>query len=204
LAPPGGAGAASWPLVATGGGGYSDRTVSRQGDSTERNVNLWAPWRMEYIHELTEGDGECFLCRYRDEPGRDAENLLLWRRRHTMVVMNRFPYTGGHLMIAPAAHISRLDELDAGAMLELVTSLRDCQALLESVLNADGFNVGLNIGRCAGAGLPGHLHVHIVPRWEGDTNFMTVLGDVRVIPQALEALYAQLRERAAEMALLEG
>ncbi len=178
--------------------------MNGQDGSTERSRNLWAPWRTEYIQELAEADGDCFLCRYRDDPDRDGDNLLLWRRRHTMVVMNRFPYTGGHLLIAPAAHVGRLDELDTPVMVELMTSLRDCQGLLESVMHADGFNVGVNLGRCAGAGLPGHLHMHIVPRWKGDTNFMSVLGDVRVIPQALEALYIQLRERAGEMGLLEG
>ena len=169
--------------------------------STERSRNLWAPWRMEYISQLGDSNGECFLCEYRDRPGKDAEQLVLWRGREVFVVMNRFPYTGGHLLIAPNVHEGRLRALSDEVMLELMASLRDCQDLLTDVLGADGFNVGFNFGRCAGAGLPDHLHMHIVPRWEGDTNFMSVLGDVRVIPQALEALYEQLCKRAAEMGL---
>ena len=171
-------------------------------DSAERNRNLWAPWRMEYIEELAQPGHECFLCRYRDEPAKDAENLVVWRRANSLAVMNRFPYTGGHMLIAPLAHVASLGDLQESALCELMTSLRDCQQLLSETIKANGFNVGLNIGRCAGAGLPGHLHVHLVPRWEGDTNFMSVLGDVRVIPQALEVLHRQLCRQAGEMGFL--
>ncbi len=170
--------------------------------STERWVNLWAPWRMEYIDALDAGGDDCFLCRYRDTPEHDAEHLVVYRRARTMVVMNRFPYTGGHLLVAPTAHVATLHELSETELTELMTTARDCQRLLERAVKAEGYNVGFNIGHCAGAGLPGHIHMHVVPRWEGDTNFMTVLGDVRVIPQALEALYRRLREAAGELGLL--
>ena len=106
------------------------------------------------------------------------------------------------MLIAPLAHVASLGDLQESALCELMTSLRDCQQLLSETIKANGFNVGLNIGRCAGAGLPGHLHVHLVPRWEGDTNFMSVLGDVRVIPQALEVLHRQLCRQAGEMGFL--
>lgn len=158
---------------------------------------------MEYIDSLTEGDDGCFLCRYRDCPDADAASLVVYRRPHTMVVMNRFPYTGGHLLIAPHKHVGALHDLNDEELTELMTTLSDCQDLLVKAVGADGFNIGFNIGRCAGAGLPDHIHMHIVPRWDGDTNFMTVLGDVRVIPQALEALYTRLRTLAGEMGLLE-
>ena len=158
---------------------------------------------MEYIDALASGDDNCFLCRYRDTPDNDEKSLVVYRREHTMVVMNRFPYTGGHLLVAPKAHVGTMKDLSDAELTELMTTLRDCEDLLTRTVKAEGYNVGFNIGHCAGAGLPGHLHVHIVPRWIGDTNFMAVLGDVRVIPQALEALYRQLREAAAEMGLLE-
>ena len=168
--------------------------------TADRKTNLWAPWRTEYINGLGEDQG-CFLCRCRDEPQQDARNLLLWRAERALVVMNRFPYTGGHLLIAPPAHAGRLNELDEPGLTALMTALRDAQDLLTAVLHPQGFNVGINFGKCAGAGLPGHLHLHLVPRWEGDTNFMSALADVRVIPQALAALYAQLRAQAESMGL---
>jgi ATP adenylyltransferase len=163
--------------------------------TADRNVNLWAPWRMEYINCLGEDQG-CFLCRCRDEVGKEAENLVVWRTEAALVVMNRFPYNGGHLLIAPPQHVANLRDLDEKAMAALMAAVRDGQDVLTAVLKPQGFNVGINFGKCAGAGLPGHLHIHVVPRWEGDTNFMTVLGDIRVIPQALQSLYEQLRAAA--------
>lgn len=178
--------------------------MTGQGDSTERQRNLWAPWRMEYIRELADGHDDCFLCRYRQNPAEDVRQLVLWRRPLTMTVMNRFPYTTGHLMVAPLEHKGQLAELDEPVLTELMTSLRDAQTLLGRVVRPDGFNVGINFGRCAGAGLPGHLHLHIVPRWEGDTNFMAVLGDVRVIPRSLDELYAALRTASRELGFADG
>lgn len=177
--------------------------MADESSSTERNKNLWAPWRMEYIDALADpGDG-CFLCRYRDNPNADAANMVLWRGEHSFALLNRFPYTGGHSMIAPYAHVSELGGLNSIAMVEIFRFLRDMQRILGQALRADGFNIGMNIGRCAGAGLPGHLHVHIVPRWNGDTNFMSVFGGARVIPQSLESLYSLLRQTGQEMHLPE-
>jgi len=173
-------------------------------DSTERARNLWAPWRMEYIDDLELGKDGCFLCEYRDKPESDRESLVLLRRPRTMAVMNRFPYTGGHLLVAPQSHVGLLHDLDTETLCELMTTLRDCQDVLTAAFHPEGFNIGFNIGRCAGAGLPGHIHMHVVPRWEGDTNFMSVLGDVRVIPQALTTTYDRLRAAAEEIGLAEG
>ncbi len=167
----------------------------------ERKINIHAPWRMEYIRMLGGDDQGCFLCRARDETARDEENLLLWRTGRCLVVMNRFPYTGGHLLIAPVEHVDSLEQLPGEAMREIMELVRDATGLLAHAIRAEGFNVGLNIGRCAGAGLPGHVHVHVVPRWSGDTNFMAVLGDVRVIPQALRDLRAELLSASEELGL---
>ncbi|MCP4375958.1 MAG: HIT domain-containing protein [bacterium] len=164
-------------------------------------TNIWAPWRIEYIQSLAGDDDGCFLCKYRDEPARDSENLLLWRGKECLAVMNRFPYTGGHILVAPLEHVPNLADLTGSAMCEMMEMVRDLQIVLTRAIGAHGFNVGMNIGRCAGAGLPGHLHMHVVPRWNGDTNFMSVLGDVRVIPQALSDLYEQLQAVSSELQL---
>lgn len=167
----------------------------------ERIRNIWAPWRMEYIESLRTDDQGCFLCRCRDEPENDGKNFVLWRGRKCFVVLNRFPYTGGHALIAPFEHVSEMVDMDGPAMQEMMEMLRDYQQVLREALQAQGFNVGINIGRCAGAGLPDHLHAHIVPRWGGDTNFMSVCSDVRVIPTSLEELYAQLRQASERLHL---
>lgn len=150
---------------------------------------------------LNEQRDGCFLCRTRDETDRDAENLLLWRTKNCLVVMNRFPYSAGHLLIAPAEHVGELADLPDETLLEMMQLARDSQKLLAHSIRAEGFNIGVNIGRCAGAGLPEHLHVHVVPRWSGDTNFMAVLGDVRVVSQSLTKLYRQLREASVKLKL---
>ena len=169
----------------------------------EFNANLWAPWRMEYIRSLDEGrqDGECFLCAYASDPGQDAANHVVWRGESALVVMNRFPYTNGHLMVAPLRHVGDPAELLPAEMLEMTTLVYQGVALLRRALRAEGFNIGANLGRCAGAGLPDHLHHHIVGRWSADTNYMAVLGGVRVIPDGLDATYADLVSAAKEMGL---
>lgn len=172
-----------------------------QPDATMK-ANIWAPWRIEYIESLG-ADGECFLCQIRDNPDCDAENLVLWRGRCAMTVMNRFPYTGGHSLVAPHEHIADLDAVDDETMLEMMGMARDVQKALVEAIRAQGFNVGINIGRCAGAGLPGHLHLHVVPRWAGDTNFMSVFGDVRVIPDALSSLRRKILAAAGRLGLRE-
>lgn len=167
------------------------------------NTNLWAPWRMEYIRSLGDehaADG-CFLCRYRDHPESDRENHVVWRADTTFVVMNRFPYTNGHLLIAHAGHQGDMSELSDDEMNEMSWMLRLGVSILKKTLSPQGFNIGYNLGICAGAGLPDHLHAHIVPRWAGDTNFMAVVGDSRVIPDALDTLYGELVKAAEALGL---
>lgn len=183
-------------------GGDIFALMSDESASTERKRNIWAPWRMEYINGLGEDrkDG-CFLCRYRDEPDQDKQNLVLWRGGGCFAVLNRFPYTGGHSLIAPLDHVASLDDLADSTMLEMMQMIRDLKRLLAASIHAEGFNIGMNIGRCAGVGLPDHLHVHVVPRWGGDTNFMAVLGGVNMLPQALGDIYEQLTKASAELHL---
>lgn len=159
--------------------------------------NIWAPWRIEYI--LADKSKGCFLCEAFAADD-DRERLILHRSTQCAVVMNRYPYTGGHLMICPYRHIGDLSDLnpDESADLMLWTT-RSVDALRE-VMNPQGFNIGINLGEAGGAGLRDHLHMHIVPRWVGDTNFVSVLGDIRVIPQALAELGDQLRPALAARA----
>ena len=158
------------------------------------NNNLWAPWRMEFIRSLAEEqkEGGCFLCRYWAEPAKDTENHVVWRGQNAFVVMNRFPYTNGHLLICPSAHKGEYDDLTDAELLEMQVMTRDAVGLLRHTVHAQGFNVGVNLGHCSGAGLPDHIHTHIVPRWVGDTNYMAVLGDTRVIPDGLDTLREEL------------
>lgn len=168
--------------------------------------HLWAPWRLSYVKGdeapqparapaavLPGGDPDCFLCRGVVEAA-DRDNLVVHRGTGTVTIINRYPYNNGHLLVAPQRHLARLDDLDDAVHLECVERLGHWMRIMERLMRADGFNVGLNLGRVAGAGVPGHLHWHIVPRWNGDTNFMPVIGDTKVIPQALEALWDLLTQ----------
>ena len=156
---------------------------------------LWAPWRLAYVaaeKDITSLPDDCFLCRDREE-SRDAENFVVSRGQYTLTVLNRFPYNNGHVLVAPLAHKATLDELDDNELLACMHELRRLAAVYRQILRPDGFNIGVNLGRAAGAGVPGHLHWHLVPRWSGDTNFMTVIDDVRVVSQSLSALYDLLK-----------
>ncbi|HTV49483.1 MAG TPA: HIT domain-containing protein [Phycisphaerae bacterium] len=153
---------------------------------------LWAPWRIEYIKKVSNGPEGCFLCDVAKNPEKDSRQLVVHRSAAGLLMMNLYPYVNGHLLIAPFRHAADLPDLtmeERSGMMELV---QYGQKLLAKTMNPQGFNIGVNIGRCAGAGVPGHVHMHIVPRWNGDVNFMSVVGQVRVIPQALEEAYAQL------------
>jgi len=157
---------------------------------------LWAPWRLSYVAaaKAPADDDSCFICRGLESD--DARgNLIALRTPRSVVVLNRFPYNNGHLLVAPVAHKGRLDELEPEELLEVMETLRRMVGVLEGLMSPDGFNIGLNLGRAAGAGLPGHLHWHIVPRWNGDTNFMPILADVKVIVQSLDAFYDALVAR---------
>ena len=169
---------------------------------------LWAPWRLGYVlgnvdqapsdaHslELLAGaEPSCFLCRAAADPDEHARHVV-GKGKHVLTVLNLYPYNNGHLLIAPQKHVARLDQLDVDSELEMARTVTKMVGLLEETLHPEGFNVGLNLGRVAGAGVPGHLHWHVVPRWNGDTNFMPVIGSSNVIPQSLEALWKLLRER---------
>lgn len=154
---------------------------------------LFAPWRMPYIKSLEKSEG-CFLCEAAAaKSGEKARELLvLWGTDQSLVVLNRFPYAYGHLLVAPKAHKCELDELTEAEHLDLSVQTSAAVGLLKRAVSAQGFNIGINLGRAAGAGLPGHLHQHVVPRWGGDTNFITVVGETRVVPEALSQMYEQL------------
>ncbi|MGA2496765.1 MAG: HIT domain-containing protein [Tepidisphaeraceae bacterium] len=163
--------------------------------------NLFTPWRMQYIRSLgkpaVSGSG-CFLCdaaACADDAGERRRRVILWTTPFSIVVMNLYPYTNGHLLIAPRAHKAELEDLTPEEMLDLAQQTAAGVRLLKRAVSAQGFNIGINIGRCAGAGLPGHLHQHIVPRWGGDVNFMDVLGEVRIVPEAMSQLYDELVEQ---------
>jgi ATP adenylyltransferase len=154
---------------------------------------LWAPWRLSYVAGAKPPTGEesCFLCKGLAETD-DRTNLIVKRRPNVVVVLNRFPYNNGHLLVAPNAHKARLQDLSATEHAELQQTIGELVEVYDRLLRADGYNVGLNLGKAAGAGLPGHLHWHLVPRWNGDTNFMPVMTDTRVIVQSLDSLYELL------------
>jgi ATP adenylyltransferase len=163
--------------------------------------HLWAPWRLSYIttpkdKPAAEGE-ECFICRCAAGAD-DRADLVVYRTALSLVVLNRFPYNNGHLLICPKAHKGQLEELTDDELLDLQHLLRRMSGIIRNRMNAEGFNIGLNLGRVAGAGVPGHMHWHLVPRWFGDTNFMPVAGDTKVISQSLEALYDLLREALGE------
>src|SRR6185295_1359814 len=154
---------------------------------------IWAPWRMAYIRQVRNRGG-CIFCDTSRER-RDSANLLLHRGRHGFVIMNRFPYNSAHLMIAPYAHVDGLEKLPDGVTLELIRLTNLSLSVLRASLRPEGFNIGINLGRVSGAGIEAHVHIHIVPRWNGDTNFMPLFAETRVIPEHLLATYRKLRSR---------
>jgi len=151
--------------------------------------NLWAPWRMEYI--LSKKTQECIFCLDKEE-AQDKTKLILFRSSLSFVIMNRYPYNNGHLMVAPFKHLPAIEDLDEDTVLDMFMMLKKSMSIVRTCLRPEGFNVGINMGRVGGAGIEDHLHIHIVPRWNGDTNFMPVLGDVRVMPEHLEDTYNKL------------
>ena len=153
--------------------------------------NIWAPWRKEYI--VGEKEKNCIFCKaFQDN--QDQKNLVLYRGKECFCILNKYPYNNGHLMIAPKMHKGDLPELSDSEMLELLTMARDVINVLAQKMKPDGFNVGFNLGKDAGAGVEDHIHLHIVPRWNGDTNFMPVIADTKVISQSLDDLYMELKD----------
>lgn len=150
---------------------------------------LWTPWRMEYI--LNVKAKGCIFCKNLKEA--DDKAFIIKRRPTCFSMLNIYPYNNGHLMVAPKRHVSRLDLLTERELNEIIQLVSESQKLLKRKVKPHGFNIGLNIGRTAGAGVVGHLHFHIVPRWDGDTNFMPIIGETKVIPQLLEETYSLLK-----------
>jgi ATP adenylyltransferase len=142
--------------------------------------HLWSPWRLEYLTEPK--DEACIFCRAA-EGDDDRENLVLFRGERAFLILNRYPYNNGHFMVVPYAHLPSLEALDTPTLTEMMLLLNRGLAALRATMYPDGFNVGANLGEVAGAGIEGHVHLHAVPRWSGDTNFMPVIGDMRVVPQ---------------------
>lgn len=155
--------------------------------------HLWSPWRMKYI-ENHEKQAGCVFC-IAQAKADDAENLIAFRGKNAYVILNRYPYTSGHLMAIPFEHKSNLEELDTETRAEMIELTSCCTTVLRKIYRTESFNVGINIGEAAGAGVLGHVHIHVVPRWAGDTNFMTTLGETRVLPEALEDTYRRVKER---------
>ena len=153
---------------------------------------LWAPWRTEYVR-MADKDETCFLCDAFNSDD-DRGNYVLWRDEQCFCMVNRYPYNNGHLLIAPVAHKSELVDLSEEEIAAQMRMLRRCLGNLAKAVSPHGYNVGLNLGRAAGAGVVEHMHWHVVPRWTGDSNFMPVVGDTKVIPQSLDALWQLLRE----------
>lgn len=159
---------------------------------------LWAPWRMEYILGQGKKTG-CFLCEHPAAPEAFRENFVLVARPHAFVCLNRFPFTTSHLLVAPRRHVADPSELTEEEYGALMTLLRESVVRLRRAVSCEGMNVGFNLGKVAGAGVADHLHGHLVPRWNGDTNFMPVLADVRVMPEYLGEAYRRLRPHFADL-----
>ncbi|NJE30913.1 HIT domain-containing protein [Thermococcus sp. 18S1] len=158
---------------------------------------LWAPWRIEYIRS-PKHDG-CIFCDFPKE-NRDRERLILYRGKHCFIIMNNYPYNPGHVMIAPYRHVGKWEDLTEEELLEMMKLSQLMIKALKKTMNPHGFNMGVNLGRVAGAGIDDHVHLHIVPRWNGDTNFMPVIADTKVIPESLEEAYDELKKAIDEIA----
>ncbi len=154
--------------------------------------HLWSPWRMTYIENHEKEDG-CIFCSAQSQAD-GAENLIAYRGKLAYVILNRFPYTSGHLMVIPFTHAPTLEDLNAETRAEMMELSSRCMAVLRDLYKPHGFNMGANIGEAAGAGVLGHVHIHIVPRWVGDTNFMSAVGETRVLPESLEETYKRVRK----------
>jgi len=159
---------------------------------------LYTPWRWDYM--VNPKPKTCPFCEYiAQDPSHDAENFILYRSPRAFIILNRYPYSNGHLMVLPKVHVSTLDTLDDATQFELIRLTTYSTQILKAAYHPHGFNVGINIGKAAGAGMEDHLHIHIVPRWMGDTNFMPVIGQTKVMPESLDEVYARLQRVMAEI-----
>lgn len=162
-----------------------DGTRNRSGPA-----NLWAPWRFQYISDTSKNEG-CIFCET-CQSADDEKNLIVHRGSNTFIIMNKFPYNNGHLLIVPCQHTAEMTDLNDAARLEVFEFMSLSQKVLNDVMHPQGFNFGMNLGRLAGAGITDHLHIHVVPRWGGDTNFMPIVGHTKVISEALEKTWEKL------------
>jgi ATP adenylyltransferase len=155
---------------------------------------LWSPWRYNYVSSppATPGQGSCLFCRVAAESN-DRENHVVLRGEHNFILLNRYPYTTGHMMIAPYTHVASLGEAERATLEEMMWFAQRAEKALRAVYRPTGMNLGLNLGESAGAGIPGHIHMHALPRWTGDTSFITTLAETRVLPESLETTYEKLR-----------
>jgi ATP adenylyltransferase len=159
--------------------------------------HIWATWRMELIQNVDKNACGCFLCQ-KPKESNDRSNYILYRAETNYVILNAYPYNPGHLMVAPYRHIGKLADLTDSESVEHFNLVKKCVALLTNVIKPAAFNIGMNLGKIAGAGVDDHIHTHIVPRWQGDTNFMPALADTKVLPEALAATYDKLEEGVSE------
>lgn len=171
-----------------------DVSNDQQNEPMQR---VWAPWRMEYIEQGERVPG-CIFC-IKPSEGKDRENGIVYKGRTTFIMMNAYPYNTGHLMIAPYKHTADLYQLSDEELLEINHLVRYSVKLLQAAMGPDGFNLGVNLGRTAGAGIADHVHWHVVPRWNGDTNFMPVIGNAKVLPESLDATYDKLVRKIEEL-----
>ena len=155
---------------------------------------LWTPWRYAYITTAAKSTAadECIFCELPKLP--DEKALIVHRAEHCFIILNSFPYTSGHVMVVPFAHLDQLQKLPPAAAAEMMALSQKMEGILRQVYSPDGINIGMNIGRAAGAGVAGHVHMHVLPRWVGDTNFMTVAGESRILPEALVETYRKIRD----------
>jgi len=159
---------------------------------------LWTPWRLPYVTGAAEQVSGCIFCDALERI--DSEPLIVQRGRGCFVILNKYPYNNGHLMVVPNRHVGRLADLDAAELVELAELTQAAERALTAAYNPHGFNMGLNLGKPAGAGVLDHLHMHVVPRWNGDTNFMSTIGETRVLPEELTRTSVRIREAFAELA----
>ncbi|HEX4810095.1 MAG TPA: HIT domain-containing protein [Bryobacteraceae bacterium] len=157
---------------------------------------LWTPWRSTYMKAKQTSLG-CIFCAAAADPADDERNLVVFRAARNFVILNRYPYTSGHLMIAPYEHVSRLNGADPETALEMISLARRAERYIEAIYLPDGLNLGMNLGEAAGAGIEQHIHMHVLPRWKGDANFMTTVGETRIVPESLDETYLKLREKFA-------
>jgi len=158
---------------------------------------LWTPWRYQYVTKPEEKSAECIFCAAVADTAHDRERLVVYRATHNLVMLNRYPYTSGHLMLVPHQHVASLRDVPDETLVELIRLARVAEIHLRTIYRPGGLNVGFNIGRSAGAGITDHLHMHALPRWTGDTNFMTVIGETRVLPEDLEVTWDRVRDAFA-------